>query len=573
MIRDELAQLMAMAIKNAQRAGDLAAFQVPEVTIEHPRDAAHGDYATPVCLQMARWARMAPMKIAYILLRHLPETAFIGETEVAHPGFINFRLGDEWLASQVETILAAGDSWGNLDLGRGRKAQVEFVSANPTGPLTLGRTWGAVLGDTMASILDAAGYEVTREYYFNNAGRQMRLLGESVRARYLDLLGQPAEMPEEGYQGDYIWDIARSILAEEGDSLKESEWDSFKELAESWVFQNIRSTLDRFGIHFDVFYNENTLYESGRVNQVIQGLTQSQYTYQKDGAVWFRAQEFGAAKDRVVVRSTGEPTYRLPDIAYHVHKLQRGFDLIVDIFGADHHATWPDVVAGVQALGYNTGGIKVIIHQFISLIRDGQPVKMSTRRGEFVTLDELLDMVTTDSIPGKDVVRFMLLTRTPDRSMTFDLDLAVKESDENPVYYVQYAHARIASILRFAEEREAAAISEPSFQAQATETPGAGSHQYAALLTHPSELALIRQMLLLPEVIEEAAVDLAPHRLTYYAQELASAFHAFYRDCRVVSSDPADAEMGDARLKLARAAKLVLARTLALMGMTAPEHM
>ncbi len=556
MIRDELAQLIEGAIKRAQRHGDLAKFEIPEVTVEHPRDPAHGDYATPICLQMARWARMAPIKIASIVLHRLPEVDFIGQVEISHPGFINFRLSDGWLASQVETILAAAQSWGNLDLGAGLKAQVEFVSANPTGPLTLGRTWGAVLGDTIASVLSAASYDVTREYYFNNAGRQMQLLGESVRARYLELLGYPSELPEEGYQGDYIWDIARDILDEEGDSLLDAEWELFKERAEPWVFRNIRSTLDRFGVYFDVFYNENSLYESGRVNQVIQGLTQSRYTYQKDGAVWFRAQEFGAAKDRVVVRSTGEPTYRLPDIAYHVHKLQRGFDLIVDIFGADHHATWPDVVAGVRALGYDTGGIKVVIHQFISLIKDGQPVKMSTRRGEFVTLDELLDMVTTESIPGKDAVRFMLLTRSPDRSMTFDLDLAVKQSDENPVYYVQYAHARIASILRFAEEQGAAS-----------------SDGDVALLTHPSELALIRQMLLLPEVIEQAAVDLAPHRLTYYAQDLASAFHVFYRDCRVVSSDPADAELTKARLKLARAAKLVLSRTLSLMGMTAPERM
>jgi arginyl-tRNA synthetase len=556
MIRDELAQLIEGAIKRAQRHGDLAKFEIPEVTVEHPRDPAHGDYATPVCLQMARWARMAPMKIAPIVLNRLPQTDFIGQVEVSHPGFINLRLSDEWLASQVENILSARESWGKLDLGEGRKAQVEFVSANPTGPLTLGRTWGAVLGDTIASVLSAVGYDVTREYYFNNAGRQMRLLGESVRARYLELLGRPPELPEEGYQGDYIWDIARDILGEEGDGLLEADWEPFKERAEPWVFRNINDTLDRFGVHFDVFYNENTLYESGRVNQVIQDLTQSRYAYQKDGAVWFRAKEFGAAKDRVVVRSTGEPTYRLPDIAYHVHKLQRGFDLIVDIFGADHHATWPDVVAGVRALGYDTGSIKVIIHQFISLVKDGQPVKMSTRRGEFVTLDELLDMVTTESIPGKDVVRFMLLTRTPDRSMTFDLDLAVKQSDENPVYYVQYAHARIASILRFAEEQGV--------------VPSGGN---VALLTHPSELALIRQMLLLPEVIEQAAIDLAPHRLTYYAQDLASAFHVFYRDCRVVSSDPADAQLTKARLKLARAAKLVLARTLSLMGMTAPERM
>jgi len=556
MIRDELRQLIEQAIKDAQEAGDLPGFDIPEVTVEHPREADHGDYATPVCLQMARLARMAPMKIAQLALGHLPRADFIGQVEVAHPGFINFTLSDGWLANQVERVLTAGHNWGHLSLGKSRKAQVEFVSANPTGPLTVGRAWGAVLGDTIANLLIAVGYDVTREYYFNNAGRQMQLLGESVRARYRELVGQPAELPEEGYQGGYIWDIAQDILDKEGDSLLEAGWQPFKERAEAWTFQNIRATLDRFGVRFDVFYNENSLYESGRVNRVTQELMASHLAYERSGAIWFRAQQFGAEKDRVLVKSTGEPTYRLPDIAYHAHKLERGFDLIVDIFGADHHATWRDVVAGVQALGYDTSGIKVIIHQFISLTKDGQPVKMSTRRGEFVTLDQLLDMVTTESIPGKDVVRFMLLTRSPDRSMVFDLDLAVKHSDENPVYYVQYAHARLASILRFAEQ-------------QGMSAPGGN----VALLIHPSELALIRQMLLLPEVIEQAVLDLAPHRLTYYAQELASAFHAFYRDCRVVSSDPRDAELTRARLKLARAAEVVLARTLALMGMTAPEQM
>ena len=559
MIRDELAQLIEGAIKRAQRHGDLAKFEIPEVTVEHPRDPAHGDYATPVCLQMARWARMAPMKIAPILLNRLPEVDFIGQVEVSHPGFINFRLSDEWLASQVATILSAGQSWGNLDLGEGRRAQVEFVSANPTGPLTLGRTWGAVLGDTIASILSAVGYDVTREYYFNNAGRQMRLLGESVRARYLELLGHPSELPEEGYQGDYIWDIARVILDEEGDGLLKADWESFKERAEPWVFRNINSTLDRFGLHFDVFYNENSLYESGRVNQAIQGLTQSRYTYQKDGAVWFRATEFGAAKDRVVVRSTGEPTYRLPDIAYHVHKLQRGFDLVVDIFGADHHAEWPDVVAGVQALGYDTGGIKVIIHQFISLIKDGQPVKMSTRRGEFVTLDELLDMVTTESIPGKDVVRFILLTRSPDRSMTFDLDLAVKQSDENPVYYVQYAHARIHSTLRKAKEQGIV----PS-----------GEHLDRL---GEAELALVRQAAQFPRVVESAAIAREPHRIAFYLGDLAAAFHSFWNagnddpSLRMIQSE--NETLSAARLFLAVQIGQVIRNGLAILGVEAVEEM
>lgn len=559
MLKDELAVLTEQALKKAQKKGDLPKYDSPPVIIERPKKPEHGDYATNVAMQSARYARMAPMQIAEQLVKWLPEVEFLGNVTISHPGFINFVLDDGWLARQVAVIQADPDTFGNSDKGKGRKAQVEFVSANPTGPLTIGHAWGAVIGDSIASLLEATGWEVSREYYFNNGGRQMRLLGESLRVRYLELLGRRQSLPDDGYQGDYLRWIAATLYAELGDSLVDGEVNIFRKKAEEAIFANIRATLDRLGIGFDVYYNELDLYETGKVNGAVQGLAGSGYAYEKDGAVWLRATDLGLKQDRVIIKSTGEPTYRMPDIAYHVDKIERGFEYVVDVFGADHHATWPDVLAGVRALGYDTTGIKVIIHQFITLFREGQEVKMSTRRGEFVTIDELLDEVTTESIPGKDVMRFMLLTRSPDSSMTFDLDLAVQESSENPVYYVQYAHARICSILRNAED---AGFDAPAY-----------ADGDLSLLVHPSELSLLRKMVELPEVVANAADQLAPHHLSFYAKELATSFHAFYRDCRVISSDPDDTEITKARLRLSEAARVVLARVLGLMGVTAPEHM
>jgi arginyl-tRNA synthetase len=558
-IKDDLISLIQQAAKAAQKAGDLPPFDLPAVLVGPPKNLENGDYSCNIAMQSARPAKMAPMLIAEQIVKHLPATPFIGQTVTAPPGFINISLDAGWLAQQVAVIQATPDTFGNSDVGKGRKAQVEFVSANPTGPLTIGHAWGAVLGDTIASLLQASGWEVTREYYFNNGGRQMRLLGESLQVRCLELLGDYRAIPQDGYQGDYLRWVAAALYAEYGDALAEKDVDFFRTKAVDAIFANIRCTLDRLGIRFDVYYNELDLYETGRVNAAVQALASSGYAYQKDGATWLRATDLGLKQDRVILKSSGEPTYRMPDIAYHVDKLQRGFDYIVDIFGADHHATWPDVLAGVRALGYSTDGIKVVIHQFITLLRDGQEVKMSTRRGEFVTIDELLDEITTESIPGKDVMRYTLLTRSSDSSMTFDLNLAVKQSSENPVYYVQYGHARICSILRKAAEE--------GF------TPDDYAAGNLALLTHPSELALLRRMIDLPEVIATAAEQLAPHQLSYYAADLATQFHAFYRDCRVVSSDPAERELTKARLRLCEAARVVLARVLGLMGVTAPERM
>ncbi len=568
MIRDEVHELIREGIRRAQEAGALPAFEPPAFTVEHPKQAEHGDYATNIALQSARAARMAPRAIAEAIVQHLPQADYVGKVEVAGPGFINITLAPQWLAQQVETIRSAGERWGSLDMGTGQKAQVEFVSANPTGPLHIGRTWGAVLGDTIANLLEAVGYDVTREYYFNNAGRQMRVLGQSVRARYLELIGRPSEFPEEGYQGEYIWEIARTIVQEQGDAWADEDWRPFKERAEAWLFEDIRHTLERMGIHFDVWFNEHDLYVSSAIMKTVEALRERGYAYDKDGAVWFKATAFGAEKDRVLIKSNGEPTYRLPDIAYHINKLERGFDRIVNIFGADHKDEYPDVIAGVRALGYDADRIEVVIHQFINLVRAGKQVRMSTRRANYVTLDDLLDAVTIThpesgvTIPGKDPVRFMLLTRSPDSPMNFDLDLVTQQTPENPVYYVQYAHARICSILRKAEEE--------GWQPSGSDGWETGD---VSLLTHPAELALIRKMLELPEVVESAVEKLTPHQLSFYAMDLASNFHAFYRDCRVLSSDPNDAALTKARLKLVDASRITLARVLGLMGMTAPERM
>jgi arginyl-tRNA synthetase len=369
--------------------------------------------------------------------------------------------------------------------------------------------------------------------------------------RYLELLGQDVEFPDDHYQGDYIQDIAAAIYEEHGDALVDADSGVFKEKAEADIFADIHKTLKRLGIVFDNYFNENSLHDGGQVQRTLDALRERGYVFEKDGAIWLRATALGGKKDRVLIKSSGEPTYRLPDIAYHVEKIRRGYELMITILGADHVEEYPDVLVGLQALGYDTGNVRVIFHQFVTLVRGGEQVRMSTRKGHFVTLDELIDEV------GTDAVRYFMLARSPDSHMDFDLDLAVEQSDRNPVYYIQYAHARIASILRHAFE-----------QGWDIETPGDVS-----LLAHESELALIRKVLELPEVIYQAVTQEMPHYLPFYAQELAAAFHTFYRDCRVVSSDPADANLTRARLRLVRAVKGVLARALGLMGMSVPERM
>lgn len=549
----ELSAAVQAAIIAAQSAGALPAFDVPDVLVERPRDATHGDYATAVALQLARPARMAPLKIAEAIAARLVLPDYVGEANVVPPGFINFRLSAAWVQTLPERVLAAAGDFGRIDIGlTGKKAQVECVSANPTGPITLGRTRGGVIGDTLHRVLEAAGYDVTMEYYYNDAGRQVTLLGESVKVRYLQQLGQAAELLEEHYQGDYIIDLARELIAEHGDALVDVPTDVFSEYARDQISRQQKATLARVGIVFDVYFREQSLYETGAVWRTLEVLRERGYIYEKDGAQWFRSTEFGDDKDRVVVKADGEPTYRLPDMAYHWDKAQRGFDLVVDIFGPDHHATAPQVLMGVRALGYSSDFVHTLLHQIVNLVRGGDMVKMSTRRGQYVTLDELVDEV------GADPIRYFMISRSANSPVDFDLDLAMEQSDKNPVYYIQNAHVRCAGIFR--------KWVEAGFAEDADEDADPG------LLTHERELAFLRKALELGDVVETIATTYEPHRLAFYAYDLAALFHPAYEECRVLHSEvPEPVRL--ARLRFYRAAKAVFARVLDLMGMTAPDVM
>jgi arginyl-tRNA synthetase len=394
------------------------------------------------------------------------------------------------------------------------------------------------------------GYDVTREYYFNDAGRQMRVLGESTRARYLELLGLESSFPEDGYQGDYIYDIARSLVEESGDTLKDADVVVFKDRAQAAIFDNINTTLNNIDVRFDTYFNEHTLYEKGLVDQVVADLREKDLVYEKDGATWFRSTRYGQDQDRVIIKSTGEPTYRLPDIAYHREKFRRGFEWMIDIFGSDHIATVPDVLAGIRALGYDDSRVKVVLHQFVTLLKDGRQVKMSTRKATFITVDELLEEV------GADVLRFFYLMRKPDSQLEFDLDLAKKQSQENPVYYVQYAHARLCSIERQAKDN---GIEPPAAESAALE-----------LLKEPEEGALLKAVAEYPSMLAGAAVDLAPHRVIFYLMNLAGLFHSYYNKHKVITDD---AGLTGARLCFCRALKTVLRNGLRVVGLQAPETM
>ncbi len=548
----ELAAAVRAALLAAQSDGTLPSFDLPDVTVERPRETSHGDYATAVALQLARPARMAPLKIAVAIADHLPPIDYLDGVSVAPPGFINFRLSPAWLQQLPERILADPQGFGGNDLGDGKKAQVECVSANPTGPITLGRTRGGVIGDTVHRVLESAGYDVTLEYYYNDAGRQIALLGESVKVRYLQLLGQPAELAEEHYQGEYIVELARELIAERGDALRDVPADTFAVYARDRISRQQKETLARVGIVFDVYFREESLYETGKVWETLEILQSRGYVYEQDGAQWFRSTAFGDDKDRVVVKAGGEPTYRLPDMAYHWDKAQRGFDLVVDIFGPDHHATAPQVLMGVRALGYSSDFVYTLLHQIVTLVRSGKPVRMSTRRGQYVTLDELVDEV------GADPIRYFMISRSATSPIDFDLDLAVEHSDKNPVYYIQNAHVRCAGIFRKWAE------------AELPDDADAGAD--LSLLTHERELAFLRKALELGDIIESVATLYEPHRLAFYAYDLAALFHPTYEECRVLHSDVPE-PLRRARLRFYRAAQAMFARVLALMGMSAPEVM
>ncbi|MGH2654361.1 MAG: arginine--tRNA ligase [Actinomycetota bacterium] len=551
MIELELARLVRAAIEGLREDLDV---DVPEVEITRPRQKEHGDYATNVALAIGAAAGRNPREIAEALVGHLPESDLVTRAEVAGPGFINFTLAHGWLYAVLEEIRRLGPRYGRSEAEEPQRVQIEFVSANPTGPLHVGHARNAVLGDALANVLEAAGHRVEREYYYNDTGRQMELFTASVEARYLELHGRTVTFPEEGYPGTYIAELARDISTELGDSLIDLPPDEriarIKEEAERRIFDWIRRTLDRFRVRFDSWFSERSLHESGEIDRVVSMLRESGHAYDEAGAVWFRSTAFGDDKDRVLIRSNGRPTYFAADCAYVLDKFGRGFDHLVYVWGADHHGDVVRVKGAAQALGFDREAVELLLYQFVSFTRGGRPVPMSKRTGDVITLDELLDEV------GTDAARYTLLTRSSDSRIEFDIELVTRQSMDNPVYYVQYAHARIASLIRYAEDQGSAMA--PFDEIDPKE------------LVHETELDLLRKLADLPEQVRVAAALRAPYRLTRYAEELAADFHRFYTECRVVTED---ASLTQARLHLAAAAKQGIGNILALLGVSAPETM
>ena len=552
---DTIQQLVADALETARKENLLQLETIPEIQVERPGNSSHGDFATNLPLRLARATRINPLELAQSLSDRISTGEVIDRVEAANPGFINFYLKESWLQQQVEVVRQAGNEFGNTHSGAGRKIMVEFVSVNPTGPVHVGHTRGAVLGSTLANILAAAGYDVTREYYVNDAGNQMQLFYRSVLAAYKITLGQAAEMPDKGYEGEYIFDLAKEIAESEGtkflDRNEEQSLTEIGDIGRTKMVDSIRDDLSGIGVEFDNWFSERTLFQGGEYDTAIELLRDNDYLSEREGAMWFNSTMLGDDKDNVVVRSSGEPTYFASDIAYHYNKfVQRGYDLVVDIWGADHQGHVPRMKSAVEALGIERDRLTVLISQMVTLKSEGEVLRVSKRTGNLVTLRELAEEV------GTDACRFFFLARTPSTQMEFDLELAKKESAENPVYYVQYAHARNSSILSLARERNID-----------------WSQGDVSLLTHPAELELIRAILQFPELVNQMAKDLEPHHLPHYATELANSFHNFYENCRVVSSNEEDVAVTAARLKLVESAQIVLHRSLDLMGMSSPERM
>ncbi len=552
LIKQRIAQALAEAASKAQKQGLLAFTSLPEIIVEHPQNSEHGDYASSLPLKLARAARLAPMEIAQRLIDNLEDLAEFSSITVAAPGFINFTLSATWVACFVEKILHENREYGKIDLGKGRHVQIEFVSVNPTGPLHVGHGRGAVMGSTLANVLENAGYKVTKEYYINDAGNQLDAFSRSLYVRYKQHLGKEAQMPDDGYMGNYMIDLAKTLADDEGDRfIKLGESDAVTELGAEGMrrlIDAIQQDLKKLGVEFDVWFSEKTIYSGGLYSKIMHLLKEAGYVKERENAVWFESSALGEDKDNVLVRSDGVPTYFAADIAYHYDKfVNRKFDTVIDIWGADHQGHISRMKAVMGALGIDPDKLKILICQLVTLKRGQEIVRVSKRSGDLIILRELMDEV------GPDACRFVFLSRSADSQMDFDLELAKKHSAENPVYYVQYAHARISSILKLAQEKGI--------------DYGKGN---IALLTTPAELSLIKHMMILPEIIELMAVNLEPHHLPYYAQELATAFHSFYKQCRVVTKNQ---ELSAARLKLVRSAQIVLARSLHMMGMTAPESM
>lgn len=555
MIRRRLESIIDQTITAARGSKELELPEEIKIEIEKTRDKRFGDYSANVAMQLAGIVKKNPIRLAEQLITYVPEEpALIREVKVAPPGFINFYLSEEFLTSALDEIESRDESFGAASEMNGKTVQIEFVSANPTGPLHVGHGRWAAVGDTLANVMEAVGYQVEREFYVNDYGNQMALFGASVAARYAQILGEEEEVPEDGYKGAYVSDIAREIIDRKGDIYMNMEpeirRDVLKRQAQEQVIEHFRIVLSNFGISFNEWFSETSLHDAGAIDEAINLLRTRGHVYEKDKAVWLKTTDFGDDKDRVLIKESGEPTYFASDIAYHLDKFERGFDIVIDVWGADHHGYVARVKAAIEALGYEPDRVEVIIGQLVNLFRKGEPVRMSKRTGEIVTFDELIGEV------GPDVARYLFLTRSTDSPLDFDIELAKEQSQDNPVYYVQYAHARICSILKFAESKE---VKVPE--------PGEAG---LALLKDESELDLIRHMVWFPDFVEDCATFRAPFKLTKYAEDLAAAFHLFYTKCRVVTDDK---ELTTARLALVKCARIVLRNTLGLLGVSAPESM
>ena len=517
-----------------------------EIKVSSSSNPDYGDLSSSLPLMLAKDLDKNPIDIAKIIMENISISKdLIKEITISKPGFINFKISNKYYYSVLEQILS-NNKFGQSSSFNGKKANVEFVSANPTGPLTVGHGRNAVLGDVVCNILEWNGYSVTREYYFNDAGRQMRILSKSVASRYLEKLGKSFDFPEGGYEGSYINDIAKDIINQHGKQLDKDDI-LFKEVPEKNIFKQIKSTLNDLGIKFDVFSNEKTFYENGDIDKLLDELRSKDLIYEKDGATWLKSSSLGKDQDRVFIKSSGEPTYRLPDTAYHRNKVERDYDLIVDIFGADHMDTYPDVLVALDALGIKTNHIKVLLYQFVTLLRGGEKIKMSTRKADFVTLNELIDEV------GADVVRYFFIMRGINTHLNFDLDLAADQSDKNPVYYLQYAHARICNIIKRNDE-----------------TNLADMNYNSALLKNELEIDLLKKLEQFPMIVSSALDSLEPQTIANYLQETAGKFHKYYANCRIIVEDK---ELTQSRIALIKATKNVIYNGLQLLGITAPDKM
>ena len=554
-MKQKIKNLILLAVRSAHQKGDLPSDDIVETEVDEPKAEAHGDFSTNIAMVMASVQKMPPRKIAEVITRHIEDPEGILEkSEIAGPGFINFFLKPAVWHPVLREIHEADTRYGATDIGKGQKFQVEFVSSNPTGPLHVGHGRGAAVGDAVANILSFCGYDVQKEYYINDSGRQIHTLGQSVFLRYQEMLGQKVKFPDECYQGDYIRDLAAEIKSQKGDALlgqpEEEALMICARFAAGKILDGIRDDLKLFGVEFDCWFSEQSLYDSGRVDQILDIFRNQGIIYEKDGALWFKTSDFGDEKDRVVVKNNGETTYFASDIAYHQDKYDRGFERVVDVWGADHHGYIPRMKAAVEASGHRRDQFDVILVQLVNLLRAGEPVAMSTRAGKFETLKDVINEV------GRDAARFIFLTRHYESALDFDLEVAKQKSNDNPVYYVQYVHARISSIVRKGNEQGTCEVS--------------WDDKAVAQLIEPEEIDLIKTLARYPDVLAGSARSMEPHRVTYYLMDLASAFHTYYNKHRVLTDDP---QLRCGRLNLVLAVQKVIRNGLTLLGVSAPDSM